>query len=414
MSSTLFRSEVLVAQRQRLWGEVRIATPVASRVLTLLLLLCVVACTAFLASGTYARKETVRGYLRAGGGVVKVTVPAPGIVDDVAVQAGSRVRAGDALLRLRQPRVLADGRDGVAAVSAVLAAEQQRAAAQLRDERARAALDAGLLAARVTQLQAEAHAAAAELARRERALALAHAQQASLARLSAAGHAARVQVDAAAAQAIDAEQAVADVRARIDSLAAARAQLAIEQRRAPLEANARIAAIERVASDLATRRVDTELGAGQVVIAPVDGVVADVYVHAGAHVDGSRPLLALAPDGRLEAVLLVPSRAAGFVTAGQRVRLRYDAFPHARFGSFAASVSHVDDVLLVPGELPDPVPVNEPVFRVRATPAVEVVHAYGRRLPLRDGLAFDADVVLEDRSLLSLLLDPLLAMRGRI
>jgi membrane fusion protein len=208
-----------------------------------------------------------------------------------------------------------------------------------------------------------------------------------------------------------------------------------ELQRAPLERDARLAALAQRASELRQRRIETLGLRGASLPAPFTGVVGDVYVAAGEQVAREAVLLSLVrrppergmgdaggaqhPSAgaqaahRVEAVLLVPSRAAGFIRPGQVVRLRYEAFPYQRFGSHLAVVSNVDAALLLPGDVDLPGVVQEPVLRVRARPLQGYVAAYGQRVPLRPGLAFDADVLLERRTLLQWLFDPLRAQLGR-
>jgi membrane fusion protein len=42
------------------------------------------------------------------------------------------------------------------------------------------------------------------------------------------------------------------------------------------------------------------------------------------------------------------------------------------------------------------------------------MEAYGDRFPLRPGMALEADIVTDRRSLLLWLLDPLLSLKGRL
>jgi len=58
--------------------------------------------------------------------------------------------------------------------------------------------------------------------------------------------------------------------------------------------------------------------------------------------------------------------------------------------------------------------VTEPVYRVVASLRESTMMAYGRSMPLQSGMAFQADILLEDRSFLDLLMDPLRAAKGRI
>ena len=62
--------------------------------------------------------------------------------------------------------------------------------------------------------------------------------------------------------------------------------------------------------------------------------------------------MTLVPAGALlEARLYGPSRAIGFVRPGQRVLLRYDAYPHQKFGHYAGTVTAVSRATVSPGEL---------------------------------------------------------------
>ena len=62
--------------------------------------------------------------------------------------------------------------------------------------------------------------------------------------------------------------------------------------------------------------------------------------------------MTLVPAGaRLEARLYGPSRAIGFVRPGQRVLLRYEAFPHQKFGQYEGVVRSVSRSTVGPAEL---------------------------------------------------------------
>ncbi len=94
--------------------------------------------------------------------------------------------------------------------------------------------------------------------------------------------------------------------------------------------------------------------------------------------------MTLVPAGaRLEARLYGPSRAIGFVRPGQRVRLRYEAFPHQKFGQYEGVVQSVSRSTVGPAELtgdgaplPGLVP-GEPVYRVTVELAAQTATAYG-------------------------------------
>lgn len=119
-------------------------------------------------------------------------------------------------------------------------------------------------------------------------------------------------------------------------------------------------------------------------------------------------------NSRLEAELYVPSRAAGFIRPGQEVRLMYQAYPHQKFGTGEGVVTSVSSTVLAPTEVAIPgLTVQEPVFRVRVQLARDSMQAYGEALPLRPGMLLTADVVIDRRTLMEWLLDPLYAAGRR-
>lgn len=56
--------------------------------------------------------------------------------------------------------------------------------------------------------------------------------------------------------------------------------------------------------------------------------------------------------GALRAALRVPSRRRGFVQEGQTVRLKFDAFPYERFGSYEARIVSISGTTIQSGEAP--------------------------------------------------------------
>ena len=146
------------------------------------------------------------------------------------------------------------------------------------------------------------------------------------------------------------------------------------------------------------------------VFAPVAGTVGNVSGSAGQLVDAARPVVTLIPRGsRLQARLLVPSRAAAFLRPGQPVKLRLDAFPYQKFGVQPAVLRELpaSPGRASPGQ-------SDPIYLATAELAAQTVRAYGEVVALKPGMALSADVVVEERSLLAWLLDPLLAVRGRL
>ena len=116
-------------------------------------------------------------------------------------------------------------------------------------------------------------------------------------------------------------------------------------------------------------------------------------------------------EGKLEAELLAPSRAIGFIRPGQEVRLQLQAFPYQRFGTLKGKVKSVSGTVIGPSDVSIPgLAFHEPVFRVRVRLPSEEIVAYGQSHQLQPGMLLTAEVVLDRQNLIRWLFDPLYAV----
>jgi membrane fusion protein len=122
----------------------------------------------------------------------------------------------------------------------------------------------------------------------------------------------------------------------------------------------------------------------------------------------------LPKDSPLHAELLVPTRAIGFVHAGQAVTLRYEAFPYERFGQFSGKVESVGKTIWTAGDSVGPIAVREPVYRIIVDLERQQVAAGPDAFPLRAGMVASADLLMEKRTLLEWLFQPVIQLRERM
>jgi len=209
-------------------------------------------------------------------------------------------------------------------------------------------------------------------------------------------------------------QATAEIRGILANLQAQKIQLeiavtheAVTQRVELLPINTEIARLEQ-------RRNSYLRETRQELIAPLSGRVATLLHEPGEHVSIDMPILTLEPStGVLQAKLMIASHAIGFVRPGQPVNLLYDAFPHQQYGSYSGRVLDVSRHPLTARDRAS-LPVGAPpVFLATISLAESQINAYGKVLLLREGMTLKADILLESRSLMDWLLEPLLVMRGR-
>ena len=150
-----------------------------------------------------------------------------------------------------------------------------------------------------------------------------------------------------------------------------------------------------------------------VIRAPVAGRVSALQASSGKVAELNQLQLEIIPSSTLKAELLVPSRAIGFVRAGQPVSIRYEAFPYQNFGRYEGTIIEISQNILTDSDVSSaPIKMQEPVYRVTVALDRQDISAYGKRLPLQAGMLLTADVILDRRSLMRWVLDPLLSVRG--
>jgi membrane fusion protein len=96
--------------------------------------------------------------------------------------------------------------------------------------------------------------------------------------------------------------------------------------------------------------------------------------------------MTLVPDNaRLQIELYATSQNAGFIQPGQRVALRFAAFPYQKFGVQYGTIREISRTTLTPSDLLSVSPVtwkeNEGHYRVIVEPEKTFILAYGKRTP---------------------------------
>ncbi len=412
--SDLFRDEAVEAGRQRLLGDVVLAQPLAFSVITFFLLGISVSAIMFVAANSYARKETVSGLLIPDTGIAKVHAPRDGAIGQVFVVERQHVEIGAPLLTITGETTTGSG----VAVDAELLNSVNTQLAELSErvdlEHQRRAAEARRLSGELQGLHREREAVDGQVAIQQRLIA---SQQDNYNRIGAVvddGYISKMELITRQENLLKSRQLLASLRQKLAviSTQAGRTEIAIKG--LPVEHEERLSQLEMKRSELEMSRLDLSRRQSVTVTAKVAGTVSGLQAISGSSVDPRLPLLSIVPDGgTLYAYLFVPTRAIGFLQIGQDVRLMYDAFDFRRFGVYRGTVTEISSVVFAPHETVTSNQVAESSYRVTVQIQDQSIRAYGQRFPLQAGMQVSADVVLERRSIVRWLLDPLLSLKGR-
>lgn len=411
----LFRINAVKGQSSRLDGEVLIARPVSSYVLFSSLLIIILVAIVFLVNAQFHRKEAVIGYLSPSEGTSKILAPSSGVVSQLLVNNGEFVQAGEPLALVTTAQQTSDG---LSVNEALVNATREQldlmtnrmSNAEVAFEQERDVLQEAMKHSDRTRAYT---ATQIELANKR--LAIQQARLDRLAGLQRQGAVTQNDVDTQSEQVIVLNQQIAELQVigqqAINQLAELEARLSS----LPIEHQQRLALLQSEKSRLSQQLLSNQASAEWLITAPITGKVTNVGLSVGDSVRQQQYVMTVMPESdALRAILLVPSRAYGFVTEGQNTKIRFDAFPYQRFGLFDGEVIKTSDYIVMPGEIDMPVAINTPVYKVEVAMASQSISAYGQSVPLQPGMTISADIVLEERSLLSWLFEPIISLKGRV
>ncbi|MEM7044701.1 MAG: HlyD family efflux transporter periplasmic adaptor subunit, partial [Pseudomonadota bacterium] len=222
-----------------------------------------------------------------------------------------------------------------------------------------------------------------------------------------------------------------DHLARLESLERERAEadqtwltLKAEQNSLPFNHQIEIARIDRDIAALEQEIAEAEARRRIVITAPETGIITAVQAKLGDSAQTDVPLVSIIPDGStLQAQLYLPTRARGFIKPGQRVLLRYQAFPYQKFGHHEGQIVGIAQAAIMPEELARRLPASAdllsraeagPVYPVTVALSSQTATAYGESVPLQPGMQLEADVQIETRRLVEWMFEPLYTLTGRM
>lgn len=415
MTRKLFRQEAIDAQREKYLGEATIARPVPFWVFTAIAAAAAALIIIVAIWGQYTRRERVEGYLELDAGAARVLIQDTGRIVELLIKEGDEVTAGAPMAKISLDRSTQTASSTSGAVSEELAQRKIILEKEQGQWRELGEQQVQQVKKRVVDLRTEAAQIDREIKLQEQRLGSAREQAKRFQQLSAEKFVSDIVARQKQDEATDQEirlQALKRQRVTLDrDLSSAK----MEEPAVALKSRTEVEKVARQISEIQQSLTQEDARRETVIRAPVTGTVTNIAVNAGQSIAADTLLATVVPRGSgLHAELLVPTRAIGFITKGQEVALRYEAFPFERFGQYRGLVADISRTVWSPGEKIGPLAVREPVYRVAVKLDRQGVGAIGQEFPLRVGMLVNADILLEKRTLLEWIFEPVLQLRGRL
>jgi membrane fusion protein len=411
---SLFRQQVLDARQSRLQGEVNLTQPPTFTLLAALISFILIISLLFLITGSYKRKEVVFGILQPEQGIIRVQTNQPGTVQQFLITEGERVEAGQVLLQLTMSHYSAAQTELNAALGKELGIILTNLQRQKLQEEQKYQLRLKETAARVDNLKKQQEQLQTQYATFQKRLKLNDYLVSQISQLSGTGYISNIELSRQQDTLLSLQQ---QEQALVNQQLVLEEQLQqqlSEQQQQPLDFNASQSQLDNQIAELRNQLTRLQHEQSTLITAPVAGTVTGILIKPGQHLAAGSVALSILPDDtQLEAVVYVPTRAIAFIESGQQARIRFHAFPYERFGVHEGTVLEISRTVIMPDEVPALV-LEEPAYRVRIGLQQQFIYAYNRELSLRAGMALDADIVTEQRSLIRWLFDPIFSLKGRL
>jgi multidrug efflux pump subunit AcrA (membrane-fusion protein) len=162
-------------------------------------------------------------------------------------------------------------------------------------------------------------------------------------------------------------------------------------------------------------RLQSEIAAAELTLqhttltAPVSGIITTLGVRGSGEVlQPGQTIATIAPTGvHLVVEAQLANKDIAFIEKGLPAKLKFDAFPFQDYGVVEGTVIEVSPDAQVDRE-------SGSFYKVTIAPRKTEIAAKGKNVPLRPGLAVSAEIIVERKSILSLLLEPFRKLKSEV
>lgn len=439
VNNPLFRPEVTAALGSQWMGSIRLAQPISAWLIAGIALAVAIALIAFLSLGSMTKKARVTGITVPTAGNISIAAPNAGILTHSHVKEGDVVQAGQVLFTLSTQRQNSQG-EITALIAHQLRARQDTLISEQRLRESAANDKKIVLQQRLANLQIESDQIDQEIMLAKRRLSLSQQSIDKFQTLQNSGY-------VSAAQTQQKQEENIDLSTRLSNLQRNKIQLQTTQVSVQSEINTlantlatELAQLNRAKAGLQQEIAENNNRHSSQIVAPQAGMVTAITNQTGQNINGGQVLATIIPtveisnannlqnaqnQQALEVHLYAPSKTAGFVSAGQQVLIRYNAYPYQKFGLQAGTVIDVSKTPFAPNELPQHLAStilsnaqqnilgfnsNEALYRIKVQLKQQSINTYGKAHAIKPGMTLEADVVQDRRKIWEWIIEPVLAV----
>lgn len=417
MEQSLFRQEALDAANRGNLGIVALYCPPYRWLVISVVVLITAATALFFIFGSYTKYESSTGELLPKNGMLIIPPPVSATVVDIPVKEGQHVEKDDVLMVLSSE------------VSTQLGQTRQVIAENLKGQRDRLQQDLVTLEKlhqvemkgltdTIASLKLQQEQLKLQLTHRRKQVSLAKMQLDKLEAMHNEGYASSRQMEEQESNLLDSQARYQEYQRQLLDISQKIVQTEQQLHEKPLDDEKKRNDIERQLADNRQSMAENEARRSFELRAPKSGYVGMIMVKNGQMLTAGQSAIAVLPSNtELVARIMVNTQSIGFIQPGQRVVLRYKAFPYQKFGQQYGKVIEVSRTALSPQEvttLTGKNNIQEQQYRVLVSLDKQSITAYAQNEKLKPGMALDADFIVDKRRLYEWVLEPIFALGHKI
>jgi hemolysin D len=375
---------------------------------------------------------TAQGRLEPKGNTIRLDAPVAGTVSAIQVKEGQPIQQGQPLMELQSDVVNADLLQAQAKLEGLLNRQTQLTAIK-------AQLESSLSTARQqVQAQVASQQATIDKAQKQQSAfqeslglirdiqAKDQARVSQLSKLSEQGAIARSQVEDAERIMIQNNQQFQKAQTDIQQAEAEVQKQGKEYQRILRDGELSISDKTKQVKELQSQIIDAQSEAGQtqnlikslqyqrqqrVLYAPASGTLFQLMIqHPGAVVQPGQTIAQIAPKtARLVLRARMDNKQTGFLKVGLPAKIKFDAYPFQDYGILPGRINWISPTSSLPAPTSSPTasagaPASS--FEVEIELTQPFIQAQGKAIPLKAGQTATAEIVVRQRRVMDLFLDP--------
>lgn|GEM_PF-6267970 len=199
------------------------------------------------------------------------------------------------------------------------------------------------------------------------------------------------------------EQSIIQVETDLGSFNSDVEALMVQQSRMKAATREELVSFDQQLNQISANKLRIQSDSGYSLRAPKSGIITNSTCKIGNTASPNASIMSIVPsDSYLIAELFVPSTSITFIEPGQLVKLRYDALPHQKYGTYSGEISEVAATIFPQSNLDQSQQASSSLYRVRVALDQQQIVFQDSRIELRPGMEFSAQIVLEERKVIEL------------